>query len=71
MRRAEEAVAALEEETASLHAQLEQPEVAADYERLLAVTAELDETQTRLEQQMAEREAALSEMERLDGAPDL
>lgn len=71
VRRAEEAVAALEEETASLHAQLEQPEVAADYERLLAVTAELDETQTRLEQQMAEWEAALSEMERLDGAPDL
>ena len=71
VRRAEEAVAALEEETASLHAQLEQPEVAADYERLLAVAAELDETQTRLEQQMAEWEAALSEMERLDGAPDL
>lgn len=71
VRRAEEAVAALEEETAALHAQLEQPEVAADYERLLAVTAELDETQTRLEQQMAEWEAALSEMERLDGAPDL
>ena len=71
VRRAEEAVAALEEETASLHAQLEQPEVAADYERLLAVTAELDETQTRLEQQMAEWEAALSEMERLDGTPDL
>lgn len=71
VRRAEEAVAALEEETAALHAQLEQPEVAADYERLLAVTAELDETQTRLEQQMAEWEAALSEMERLDGAPNL
>ncbi len=50
------------------HTQLEQPEVAADYERLLAVTAELDATQRRLDEQMVEWEAALSEMERWDAA---
>ena len=68
VRRAEEAVAALEAAVAALHTQLEQPEVAADYERLLAVTAELDATQRRLDEQMAEWEAALSEMERWDAA---
>jgi len=43
VRRAEETVASLEEEITSLSTRLEDPETAADYELLTALTAQLDE----------------------------
>ena len=53
IRRTEEAVAAAEEAVASLHRQLEDEAVAADYTRVLELTAELEEQNRRLEEQMA------------------
>ena len=43
VRRAEELVATLEEEIADLTTRLESPDVAADFEQLTALTAQLDE----------------------------
>lgn len=71
VRRAEEEIARLEAAAAALHAELEQPEVAADYERLLTVTAELDQTQKQLDAQLEEWEQALADMEKWDGDPSL
>ncbi len=65
IRRAEERVAALEEEIAALTAQLESPEVAADYARLTELTATLDEKNGELAAQMEAWESAQTEWELL------
>ncbi len=69
VRRAEEAIAQLEKAVKTLRSQIEQPEVSSDYERLLSVTAELDEAQKQLEVQMTEWEAALLDMEKYGDPP--
>ena len=70
VRRAEEAVAALEEEIASLNAQLADPATAADYERLTALTALLDEKSNDLLAQMELWEQTQLELEELTSEND-
>ena len=65
MRRAEEQIAALEEEIATLTAQLEDPATAADYEQLTALTAALNEKNDALAQQMEAWENFQLELEEL------
>ncbi len=50
--RAEEAIAALEAESAELHRQLESEEIMADYEQLSAVTQRLDDVTAQLDEKM-------------------
>ena len=70
VRRAEEAVAALEEEIASLNEQLADPATAADYERLTALTATLDEKNDELLAQMELWEQTQLELEELTSEND-
>ena len=65
MRRAEEAIAALEGEIAALTARLESPEVAADYAQLTALTAELEEKNSELETTLERWEQAQLALEEL------
>ncbi|MGI6265103.1 MAG: ABC-F family ATP-binding cassette domain-containing protein [Acutalibacteraceae bacterium] len=58
VRRAEEAVAAAEEEIASLHARLEDPAVQSDYQRITDLSAALEEQESVLAAQMEEWETA-------------
>ncbi|MBQ7088199.1 MAG: ABC-F family ATP-binding cassette domain-containing protein [Clostridia bacterium] len=70
VRRAEEAVAKLEEEIADLNEQLSEPAVAADYERLTAVTAALHEKNEALAAQMEVWEQTQLELEELTAEND-
>ena len=65
VRRAEEAVATLEQEIADLNAQLEDPAVAADFEKLTALTAALNEKNDTLLEQMEAWENFQLELEEL------
>ena len=65
VRRAEESVAALEQEIADLNAQLEDPAVAADFETLTALTATLNEKNDVLLEQMEAWENFQLELEEL------
>ena len=65
VRRAEEAVATLEEEIADLTARLETPEVAADYAQLTELTASLDAKNEELLAQMESWENLQLELEEL------
>ena len=65
VRRAEETVAALEEEIGSLSARLESPEAAADYATLTALTAELNEKNDALAAEMERWERFQMELEEL------
>ncbi|MBQ8683525.1 MAG: ABC-F family ATP-binding cassette domain-containing protein [Clostridia bacterium] len=65
VRRAEEAIATLEAEIAALDAQLADPAVAADYEQLTALTAELEQKNTALEQTLEQWEQSQLELEAL------
>jgi len=65
VRRAEETVAALEQEIADLTAQLEDPATAADFEKLTALTSALDEKNETLLQQMEAWESFQMELEAL------
>lgn len=65
VRRAEETVAALEQEIADLTAQLEDPATAADFEKLTALTSALDEKNETLLQQMEAWEHFQVELEAL------
>ena len=66
VRRAEEAVAALETEIEDLTRRLESPEVAADYARLTELTALLDQKNQDLAQQMEAWEQYQLELEQLE-----
>ncbi len=66
VRKAEEAVAACEAEIATLEEQLQQPEIAAEYDRLLQVSAQLEEANARLDGLLAEWEAAGAQLEELE-----
>ncbi len=61
--RTEEAVAAAEERVSRLQQQLDSDEVAADYERLMSVTAEWEEASRELERLMEEWEGLQLEWE--------
>ncbi len=65
VRRAEERIAALEEDIAALEAELNSPAVAADYTRLTALTADLDDRNRQLEGTMSTWEAAQLALEEL------
>jgi ATP-binding cassette subfamily F protein 3 len=65
VRRAEEQVAQLEQEIADLSAQLESPDVAADFEKLTALTADLDAKNDALAAQMEAWENYQMELEEL------
>ena len=65
MRRAEESVATLEQEITDLNAQLEDPTVAADFEKLTALTAALNEKNDTLLEQMEAWENFQLELEEL------
>lgn len=65
VRRAEEQIAALEEEVATLTTRLESPEVAADYEQLTELTAQLDEANAALLDTMDRWEQTQLELESL------
>lgn len=56
IRRNEEAIAQAEDAIAALHTQLESPEVSADYNRILEVSAELEQQNAALESLMEEWE---------------
>ena len=66
VRRAEEAVAALETEIEDLTRRLESPEVAADYARLTELTALLEQKNQDLAQQMEAWEQYQLELEQLE-----
>ena len=66
----EEAVAALEEEIASLEAQLADPATGADYEMLTSLTALLDEKNNALLEQMELWEQTQLELEALTSEND-
>ncbi len=63
IRRCEEEIAACEALIDELNAQLEQPDIAADYDKVVAISASLDEENLRLEQLMTEWELAQTELE--------
>lgn len=63
IRRAEEEIARLETEGNALRAQLEQPEIAADYEKLTELSHALQQNETDLETKMTEWETLLSKQE--------
>lgn len=63
VRRSEETVARLEEEMKALNARLEDPEVAADYGRLSEITAQIEERDALLSQEMENWETAQTELE--------
>ena len=65
VKRAEEAIAACEEAIAALHAQLEDPQIAAQYDRVLELSAELDSKNNELDALMTEWEDAQETLEQL------
>ncbi len=65
VRRAEEEIASLEAAIGLLEAQLADPAVAADYERLTTLTADLDERNCHLEQAMIAWETAQTNLDEL------
>ena len=65
LKRAEEAVAACEEAIAALHAQLEDPQIAAQYDRVVELSAQLDEKNAELDALMVEWESAQNCWEKL------
>lgn len=65
VRRAEESVALCEQEIAMLNTQLEQPEIAADYERITDLSAQLEDANARLDAFMEEWEQAQALLEEL------
>ncbi len=66
VRRAEESISACEKEIATLNAQLEQPDIAADYERITEISAQLEEQNARLNTLMEEWEDAQATLENLE-----
>ena len=66
--RAEAAIEAHETKIAQLNEQLSDPAVAADYERLTALTADLERENRELEETMERWEADQQELERLESA---
>ena len=56
IRRLEQTIEAVEKQAAELAAELEKPEIAADYEKVLEISARLDTVNTRLEELLAEWE---------------
>ncbi len=66
IRRAEERVTALEEEIESLNARLADSTVAADYEQLADITAQIDDCNEQLEASMAAWEDAQQQLEDLE-----
>ena len=56
IRRLEQTIEAVEKQAAELAAELEKPEIAADYEKVLEISARLDAANTRLEELLAEWE---------------
>ena len=67
IRRNEEAITAAEAAVAALHEQLADEAVAADYGRVLGLTAELDRQNTELERLMEEWEQLQNEQMAMDG----
>lgn len=65
--RAEERIAALEEEVKRLNAQMQEPENAADFEKIAALGEALAETQKELDEQTEEWIAASEELAELEG----
>ncbi|MBR2337963.1 MAG: ABC-F family ATP-binding cassette domain-containing protein [Clostridia bacterium] len=68
VRRCEESIAACEEDIADLHAQLEQPDIAAQYDRVLELSTQLDTKNAELEALMDEWEQAQALLEELEQA---
>ena len=66
VRRAEESIAVCEAEIAALHEQLEQPEIAADYDRVLELSQQLETKNTELERLMEDWETAQVDLEDLE-----
>ncbi len=63
IRRCEEEIAACEERIAQTNATLEQPDVAADYDKVVELSAALEQENQRLEELMLDWEAAQTELE--------
>ncbi|MBQ6830412.1 MAG: ATP-binding cassette domain-containing protein [Clostridia bacterium] len=66
VRRAEEAIAACEADIAALNAQLEQPDVVADYEKIGELSAALEQKNAELDAHMTEWEDAQTALEELE-----
>ncbi len=63
IQRCEQAIEECETEIADLNTQLEQPDIVADYDRVLELSAALDAANARLEELMTEWETAQNELE--------
>lgn len=68
--RCETAIAGYEERIAALNEQLSDPAVTADYEQLLSLTAQLEECNAQLEQEMERWECAQKTLEELEKSVD-
>ncbi len=66
VRRCEEAIAATEERIRALNHNLEQPEVASEYDKIMAITEALNAEATHLEELMLDWEQAQIELEALE-----
>ncbi len=64
--RCEERIAACEEQIRQLNAQLEQPEIAADYDRVVTLSAQLEQENRQLEEWLELWEQAQTELENLE-----
>ena len=70
IRRCEEEIAACEGRIEALQAELEQPDVVSDYDKVVSLSASLDEENRLLDELMADWEQAQSELEACETADD-